>query len=136
MTRREGAILTAYTGIFLCWDFSDFGEYAKELLGRSVYTHEFGNEEIMKKLKEKSEPDFVKVMESQNEDKKIQNLNVPRDCKICTHIGEEEVYLNNIGNFSTDNTIHFTKDQADAVTILLNKISNKIMFYTEREKGY
>ena len=39
MTKREGAILSAYTGCLLC-DFNDFHKYIEELLGRPVFTHE------------------------------------------------------------------------------------------------
>ena len=35
MTRREGSILSAYTGYLLC-DFEDFHKYLCEILGRDV----------------------------------------------------------------------------------------------------
>lgn len=51
MTIREGAILTAYTGVNLCKDFSKAHEYIEEIMGRSVFSHELPvlAEEIRKK---------------------------------------------------------------------------------------
>lgn len=36
MTKREAAIITAYTGVFI-GDLDEFYKYAKELLGRPVF---------------------------------------------------------------------------------------------------
>ena len=58
MTKREGAIISAYTGI-LIGNFSAFHEYSEKLLGRPVYTHEFSRESIFKDLKSLSEKDFM-----------------------------------------------------------------------------
>ena len=60
MTKRECAIVSAYTGI-LCGDFSDFHEYVEEILGRPVWTHEFANIELMQKIKELSKNDFCNL---------------------------------------------------------------------------
>ena len=38
MTKREAAIITAYTGI-LIGKFNDFHKYIEEKAGRGVYTH-------------------------------------------------------------------------------------------------
>lgn len=40
MTKREGAVLSAYTGILLCESFDDVHGYITEIMGRPVFTHE------------------------------------------------------------------------------------------------
>ena len=60
MTKRECAIVSAYTGI-LCGKFEWFHEYVEELLERPVYTHEFANKKIMELIKEKSKKDFCSM---------------------------------------------------------------------------
>jgi len=62
MTRRESAILTAFTGI-LCGPFGEFHKYAEEIMGRPIMTHELGTKHISDELKDKSKPDFVKLAE-------------------------------------------------------------------------
>jgi hypothetical protein len=39
--------------------FHDFQEYASDLIGRSLWTHEFGDKRLAAELHEKSKPDFV-----------------------------------------------------------------------------
>ena len=39
MTKREAAIVSAYTGV-LIGDFDEVHKYIEELLGRPVFTHE------------------------------------------------------------------------------------------------
>ena len=62
-TRREGSILSAYTGYLLC-DFEDFHKYLCEILGRDVWTHELAKEEIIAEIKEKSEKDVISLLEN------------------------------------------------------------------------
>ena len=61
MTKRECAIVETYTGICMCAgdDRKYAYEYASELIGRPIYTHEFG--ELADKLRELSKPDFVRL---------------------------------------------------------------------------
>lgn len=61
MTKREGAVLSAYTGILLC-DFSYFYKYLEEILGRQVFTHEIPF--LSDKIREKAEPEFKSIMEN------------------------------------------------------------------------
>lgn len=63
MTLRECAIVEAYTGIcMLTGDkTSAFYEYASEIIGRPVYTHEFASKEMQSLLKERSYDDFVEL---------------------------------------------------------------------------
>lgn len=60
MTKREAAILTAYTGI-LCGDLDDFYRYVKEIMGKSYMTHEYSNPELWAKIKTKSKKDFLEI---------------------------------------------------------------------------
>lgn len=65
MTKREAAIVSAYTG-YLIGEFSDFHAYAEEVMGRPVFTHELPS--IAEELKEKSKKDFmsIKIEESES----------------------------------------------------------------------
>lgn len=58
MTKREAAIVSAYTG-YLTGEFSDFQAYVEEIMGRPVFTHELLN--IAVELKEKSKKDFMNI---------------------------------------------------------------------------
>ena len=59
LTREQGAILTAFTGI-ACGSFSDFAEYAEGKFGRPIWTHEYPS--LEDKLKEVSREDFMAIM--------------------------------------------------------------------------
>lgn len=72
MTKREAAIVSAYTG-YLIGEFSDFQAYAEEIMGRPVFTHELPN--IADELKEKSKKDFMSIKVG-NEDKKKEEINM------------------------------------------------------------
>ena len=57
MTKHEMAVASAFTGI--CFGkFEYMREYAEKLLGRPIFTHEFGSDAFSKELKEKSKNDF------------------------------------------------------------------------------
>lgn len=60
MTKREAAIVTAYTGT-LIGEIKDFHEYAEEKLSRPVMTHEFGFPETWDELKEESRDEFMNI---------------------------------------------------------------------------
>jgi hypothetical protein len=62
LTKREGAVLTAFTGKMI-GSFSDFHEYAEEILERPIMTHEFGWPDVWEPLKERSRPDFIRICE-------------------------------------------------------------------------
>lgn len=72
MTKREAAIVSAYTG-YLIGEFSDFQVYAEEIIGRPIFTHEFPS--ISDELKEKSKKDFMSIKVG-NEDKKKEEINM------------------------------------------------------------
>ena len=61
MTKRECAIVMAYTGICMLTgeNFSIFHEYIEEKLGRPVHTHELP--ELEEEIKEKSKDDFLNL---------------------------------------------------------------------------
>ncbi len=61
MTRREAAIVGAYTGV-LTGDFSDMHGYIEEIMGHPVFTHQLGNEAIVAIIKEKAKPDFISLV--------------------------------------------------------------------------
>lgn len=61
MTKKEAAIVTAYTGVML-GEFDAFHEYVEEIMERPVFTHEFGDKKFMQELKEKSKEDFKKIV--------------------------------------------------------------------------
>ena len=63
MNKREGAIVSAYTG-FLCGEFSDLHEYVEELFNGPVFTHQFGDKGFIEKLKKMSKDDFMALLNS------------------------------------------------------------------------
>jgi len=62
--KQECAIIMAHTGIVLLQgdDFNIFHRYIEKLLGGPVYTHELADIEVWSEIKEKSRPDFEKLM--------------------------------------------------------------------------
>jgi hypothetical protein len=60
MIKREAAIVTAYTGI-LIGAFSDFHQYAEEVMERPIWTHEFADKDVWNELREKSRQDFISM---------------------------------------------------------------------------
>lgn len=58
MTRREAAIVSAYTG-YLVGEFSDLHVYINEILGRPVFTHQLPD--VKDEIIEKSRADFVAI---------------------------------------------------------------------------
>lgn len=69
MTKREAAIVSAYTGILL-GDMGDMCRFIDEIMGRPVFTHELADESIVKEIKEKSKPYFLKLSDSLTESTK------------------------------------------------------------------
>ena len=65
MTKREGAIIGAYTGI-LCGSFSALHEYIEEIMCRPVFTHELAREDVNEELKKRSKKDFILMCEMQD----------------------------------------------------------------------
>ncbi len=63
MTKREGAILSAFTNILLCNDYDEYHRYIEEIMGRDVDTHEIPM--LKDEVKLRATNDFKSVMESQ-----------------------------------------------------------------------
>lgn len=60
MTKKEAAIVSAYTG-FLIGKFSDMHEYCEKLIGEPIFTHQFGSDSFAKFIREKSKQDFISM---------------------------------------------------------------------------
>ena len=59
LTKRQAAIIGAFTGV-TCGPFSDIHEYVDSLPGfEGIYTHNFGDREIMERVREAAKPDFL-----------------------------------------------------------------------------
>ena len=58
MTKREAAIVSAYTGVLL-GDFDEMRRYINQIMGRSVYTHEMADGRVMQEIKRKAKNDFI-----------------------------------------------------------------------------
>lgn len=61
MTKRECAIVTAYTGYCMLQgnDLGELYEYVEEKIGRPVFSHEFYT--LADEIKEKSKDDFLEL---------------------------------------------------------------------------
>jgi hypothetical protein len=57
---KEAAIVSAYTGI-LIGEFSDMHKYIEKIMNRPVFTHELGDHEIFKEIKQKAKLDFINI---------------------------------------------------------------------------
>jgi len=60
MTKREAAIISAYTGTMI-GDFSEMHKYIEEVLGRPVWTHELAQQKVWAAIKEAAKPDLLKI---------------------------------------------------------------------------
>ena len=69
MTKREAVIIETFTGICMLVgeDRKLVYQYAEELLGFPVMTHDFGNKRTVERLKELSYPDFIQLCRSLTE---------------------------------------------------------------------
>lgn len=60
MTNYEKLVVSAYTGTLMC-DFNVLHQYIEATMGRPVFTHELADPDILKELKEKVEPEFLRI---------------------------------------------------------------------------
>lgn len=58
MTKREAAIVSAYTG-YLIGTFDELHKYIEEKMGRPVFTHEMASVTFEEQLRKASKVDFV-----------------------------------------------------------------------------
>lgn len=61
LTKEQAAILGCVTGVS-CGPFSDVHKKAEELLGRPIWTHEFGTPDLWEELRNKAMPEFMQVV--------------------------------------------------------------------------
>lgn len=61
MTKREAAIVSAYTGC-LIGEFHEMHKYIEEKLDRPVYTHEMAFASFQEELKDVVKPDFISIV--------------------------------------------------------------------------
>ena len=66
MTKRECAIVMAYTGVCMLTgeDFSIYHKYVEDIMERPVLTHELGIWNIANEIKERSRNDFYELCRS------------------------------------------------------------------------
>ena len=60
LTRRQSAILGAFTGIS-CGPFEAVQQYAEEKFGGPIWTHEFANETFAAQLRDLAREDFLSI---------------------------------------------------------------------------
>lgn len=60
ITKREAAIISAYTGI-LIGEFSEMHKYVEIIMDRPVFTHEFAIKEFSDDIKQQSHSDFINL---------------------------------------------------------------------------
>ncbi len=60
LTREQAAIIGAFTG-YTAGPFADIQAYAERVLGRPVWTHEFGGEPMAESLREAARADFLAI---------------------------------------------------------------------------
>lgn len=60
MTKKEAAIVSAYTG-FMLGEFSDMHEYAEKVIGCPIWTHQFADREVVERLKAAAKSDFINI---------------------------------------------------------------------------
>ncbi len=65
LTKREAAIVSAYTG-YLLGEFADMHDYVEEVMGRPVFTHEMGEGSFTAQLRLKTKADFISLDVSTN----------------------------------------------------------------------
>ena len=66
MTKREAAIISAYTG-WLIGEFRDCHSYIEEVMDRPVFTHELGDKTFTDELHDKCKPDFMNLKIEESE---------------------------------------------------------------------
>lgn len=62
LTKEQAIILTGFTGILCCNQMSDFHKDVEERLGRSIWTHQFGDKKFMEEVKALYKEDFIKLV--------------------------------------------------------------------------
>lgn len=65
MKHNEAVLVSAYTGFLLTQNFSDVHEFCEELLGRSIWAHEFASNSLYKEIREKCKPMIIEMIKGE-----------------------------------------------------------------------
>ena len=65
MKHNEAVLVSAYTGFLLTQNFSDVHKFCEELLGRSIWAHEFADKSLLEEIQEKSKPMIIEMIEGE-----------------------------------------------------------------------
>lgn len=68
MTHDEAVLVSAYTGFLLTKDFSDVHEFCEKILGRPIFTDEFGIEETHNEIRKKCKPMIIEMIRGEQND--------------------------------------------------------------------
>lgn len=60
ITKREAAIISAYTG-YLIGDFGETHKYIQEILGRPVWSREMASTKLLEEIRAKAKPDYISL---------------------------------------------------------------------------
>jgi len=61
LTKEQAIVITGFTGIMAC-KFEHFHEDVERRLGYPVWTHQFGDEALMAKVREAYTKDFMEMV--------------------------------------------------------------------------
>lgn len=64
MTVREGAVISAYTGILCCESFAPVHEYIEEIMDRAVWIHQIPD--LGEEIKKRSKAEFEAIIRNQS----------------------------------------------------------------------
>ena len=104
MTREEAILLSAYTGFLLVQDFSDVHKFCEDTLGRSIWTHEFADEDVQKEIQDKLRPQIMKLIYSTNALRPVSREQVEKVWPGCPYCKEDgEGYVKKFGAYSIQN---------------------------------
>lgn len=65
MKHAEAVLVSAYTGVLLAKNFADVQMFRERLLERPIFTHEFGDEAVQKRIREKCRPYILNMIEGE-----------------------------------------------------------------------
>lgn len=60
LTKEQAIIISAYTGFIAC-NFGDLHDAVEKKLGRSVWTHQFCDEDLLEEIRDAFRKDFLAI---------------------------------------------------------------------------
>ena len=94
MNKREKAIVSAYTG-YLVGDFADMHQYAEELFGGAIFSHQFGNKSFAEQLRKAAKADFVALSDSTEDELQTKIAELEQEKKTLIKLAQDDSrYLN------------------------------------------